>query len=215
MLEYLDIHTHKSDSRADIVSLINLDSCIGASDDGLFSMGIHPWNILQEKPALTDIIEIAESLTAFGEMGLDFYHDGLKELQYKIFLDQINALSSFGKPFILHCVRAYSECLKVLKQFPRCKFIFHGYSSSVEMASQITRKNGWLSFGAGLFQSEKQRKVLNSVPLDKVFFETDDWNGSVSEIYKEASIVLNVNIEELRQKIWKNFKEVFGEYYEY
>jgi Tat protein secretion system quality control protein TatD with DNase activity len=61
-----------------------------------------------------------------------------------------------------------------------------------------------------LIDAELVKSALKNIPLSQVFFETDDDDELiVSEVYQLASEVLNIEIEELKDKIYQNYLELY------
>jgi TatD DNase family protein len=88
--------------------------------------------------------------------------------------------------------------------------IIHGFNRKADLAIELTQKGFFFSFGKALIDSELVKSALKSIPLSQVFFETDDDNELiVSEVYKLASEVLNIEIEELKDKIYQNYLELY------
>ena len=88
--------------------------------------------------------------------------------------------------------------------------IIHGYNRKADLAIELTKKGFFLSFGKALIGAELVKSALKNIPLSQVFFETDDDNELiVSEVYKSASEVLNIEMEELKDSIYQNYLELY------
>ena len=46
------------------------------------------------------------------------------------------------------------------------------------------------------------------IPPEKIFFETDEFEGSVEKIYLQAAKIKNISVEELKQAVWGNFDRI-------
>jgi Tat protein secretion system quality control protein TatD with DNase activity len=61
-----------------------------------------------------------------------------------------------------------------------------------------------------LAKSEKLCEALKAIPLDRVFFETDDFIDNVEDVYAAASNCLNIPAEILKTQLGKNFQNFFN-----
>jgi TatD DNase family protein len=221
---FLDIHTHSLSSDANIKKIINLDITANTLSEDLehffgenesVSVGIHPWSVSEEM--LFEQIEVLEFLAgdarvkAIGEIGLDKLKGPDLKLQEEVFLKQIRIAETVRKPIIIHCVKSFNELIAIKKVVrPKVPMIIHGFNRKVDLAKELTQKGFFLSFGKALLESDLVKEALGNVPLNQVFLETDDdKNLIVSEVYTEASKVLEINIEELKDKIYQNYLELY------
>ena len=223
MYPLIDIHTHRMEFEPGTVSVFNLlmeeqlqpgPSLSGAR---LFSAGLHPWRL---NPGIMDfrLKELAalaaqNRCIAIGESGLDKSCKTPFELQLQAFESHVSLSEEFHKPLIIHCVRADAELLSVKKNLrPAQKWVIHSFQGSEEKAREFLRHGFLLSMGAALLKTNsKIRKTLPSIPLGRIFFETDESRESLREIYEEAASLLRIKIDELAKTVYGNFVKTFGE----
>ena len=92
---------------------------------------------------------------------------------------------------------------------PALPWIFHSYNGSPEFTEQLLSKRFLFSFGENLLREKsKAVKSFKILPLDKIFLETDDYDGTVDKIYEQAAKIKKVSIEKLRLAIWENFDRI-------
>ncbi len=215
-LPFIDIHTHSKCDDGNIC-IKNIFAEVQEADfKGFYSIGMHPWYLESEK-TIEEGIKIAEkkithkNCLAVGEAGLDKITDTDWELQSKAFMLQAKLAEKYQKPMIIHCVKAYSDILSIRKDFTGAeKWIFHGYNSSPEMASQLISHNCIPSFGNELFrQDSKAIKAFLELSSDHFFLETDD-DDDIKAVYKRAADLRNISVEELKTSQMKNFRQVFS-----
>lgn len=204
---FINLHTHKTGNGMAIVN--QYPDVFNA--DGFFSIGIHPWRIDVDKTdEQLDFIKSKSAdanCLAIGECGLDKKIGTALEIQQKIFERQIDLAENIGKPLIIHCVSAYDEVIRSLKDFPN-PVIIHGFSKNAQVAKRLTEAGFYLSFGKWLIQNPELASVFSTVPMDRIFLETDSSDFTIESIYEKASVVYPM--EELQQQIQQNFKQVFG-----
>jgi TatD DNase family protein len=217
---YFDIHTHKN-CREGTFCIKNVfpDDVDeeNISQVGYFSCGIHPWyigNSTQIEKQLTKIDRIihSQNLLAIGEAGLDRAIDVDLKIQEEVFVSQIRLSEKFFKPMIIHCVRAYSDILRMKnEQRADMPWIIHGFNSSIEMAEQLINNNCILSFGKSLFDPRSRaRGVFKKLSSEEFFLETDDHDFTIDEIYQMAAETRNLSIGNLKSVQQQNFEKVFG-----
>ncbi|MGR6086612.1 MAG: TatD family hydrolase [Arcticibacter sp.] len=214
-MNLFDIHHHSSSNDSIRGTIINLTSGFSnLTDKGFFSIGLHPW-YLNEETIFQDfeVLKFASSkpnVVAIGECGLDKVCKTDWALQENCFRMQIDLAEQVQKPLIIHCVKAYPEVLGMIKkQRNMVPVVFHGFNKNNEIALEILNHGYHLSFGKHLF-NENTAQVFTTVPLDRLFLETDASDIPIAAIYEQACSILDVSIEKLQTQIEANTIEVFG-----
>ncbi len=213
---YIDCHTHKIKSDAD-VSVLNSypdDDLSPSNHSNLLSCGLHPWfidsNKIQHDLARVEELCRQHKIVAIGECGLDKNTKDIK-LQKSVFEQQIALSEQYNLPLIIHSVKTHHLILEFEKLFkPKQTWIIHGYNGSVQTAQQFIDKDFFISFGENLIKYPgKFKNILNQIDLNFVLLETDDSNLGIKEIYAEAANLLGLEINVLKIKIEENFKRIF------
>lgn len=190
-MKFLDIHSHTQNSTEDTIVIKN-QLPLEANTDELFSMGIHPWYFSEEdwQQQWQVLEEVARhpNCVAIGECGLDKNVSTDLELQMIVFQKHIFLSEVLQKPLIIHCVKAFGELVAVKKrQLPKQIWILHGFNKNKFVADMLLQNGIKLSFGSALLKNERLQEVFKSVPEGNYFFETDDDNLKVSQIYEKAT----------------------------
>lgn len=211
----INIHTHYKYPKAGFPFIRNL--CLGFGNPNLanvpywVSVGLHPWHI-HKMP----LIEVSEKLLsiatckqviAIGEIGLDKGIPNPMNNQLKVFDAQFTVARALAKPTIIHNVKAQNELLPILKK-SSVPFIIHGFNGNKEQAKQWLNAGAYLSLGKAVFQNHFY-EVVKYIPIDKLFCETDNWPGSISEVYKMVAAIKSLSTDELDLVINNNFAQVF------
>jgi TatD DNase family protein len=216
MIEYIDIHTHRAAMQENVLSVVNLLQPAVALPAGYFSTGWHPWHIenvsLNEIESSMRAIGTHENLIAIGECGIDRIIKTPVEKQADVFKLHLQLAKQYDKPLIIHCVKAYSDLIQILKKENfKGKIVLHGFSGNSQIADKFMKFNTWFSFGKLLFNSTAKRpEVLITIPGERLFLETDDANYSIAEIYLRASEIMNIPVSKLCERIKMNFNELVG-----
>ena len=151
-------------------------------------------------------------VVALGEAGLDKTHKGSFERQINVFERQIELSEALQKPMILHDVRSHSEILALRKKHKaKQPWILHGFNGSKQDIQQLTGQGLYLSIGESLLHPERKiHKSLKTIPLDKLFLETDMAEIGIVSVYEAAAKLLDIDIVVLKTQIFSNFARLFG-----
>lgn len=195
------------------------------------SAGIHPLDLdkLQDDTIKT-IERLArenEKVKAIGEIGLDYHYEPYdKELQKKIFSNQVELANSLSLPVIVHIREATQDALDILTKY-KPRGVVHCFSGSAETAQQIIKLGMYIGFtGVLTFKnSKKARKAAEVVPIDRLVLETDcpymapePFRGErcdssmISEIAKTAAGIYGKTPQEILDVTCENAKRLYGIY---
>ena len=212
-----NIHTHKNqDLHNEIYNhRIGVDF-ENQEYSSYFSVGIHPWDleIINIEIAFKELEHrlIYGNCLAMGECGFDKVCGTDLDLQKQVFRKQLKlAHQSNKKVLIIHCVKAYQE---IIEEKKNCKYeftwILHAFNGSKQLAEQMSSLGFYFSLGSALL--DKQSKIYHSIktiPLNRMFFETDESKQNIDVIYKEAANILNLKGDVLENQIMDNFNNIF------
>lgn len=116
-----------------------------------------------------------EKVVAIGEIGLDYHYEKeTRDLQLKIFSEQIRLANEYGLPVIVHDREAHQDTLDILKEL-RPKGVLHCFTGSVEMAKEIVKLGMYIGLGGAVTfkNAVKPVEVAKFVPEDRLLLETD------------------------------------------
>lgn len=193
------------------------------------AVGIHPQEVKGEK---LDLAILEECLTfpkvvAIGEVGLDYYWEiSHVEEQKRVFLDQVELARRYELPLIVHSRSAEEEVLKVLReQASQIPVIWHCFAGDTELLQKILSRDFYISLNGIVTypRATKLREAIASVPLERVFLETDapylSPQGKRGLRNEPAFLpttacflaeLWKIDVDTLRERLFKNFQEVFG-----
>ncbi len=189
---YINIHTHRS----------------APNERTIATVGVHPYDA--ESGKQLTLPDINSKVEAIGEIGLDSTRQVNREVQESVFRQQLHLAHKLQLPVVLHSVRAFEQVCRIIAEYDLKAVIFHGFIGSRQQADFATSKGYFLSFGHRCFTSPKTLDALRNCNINNIFFETDDYPISIEEIYRRASEYRDENIDELRDKIYKNYLKLFG-----
>ncbi|RZJ39181.1 MAG: hydrolase TatD, partial [Chryseobacterium sp.] len=176
--------------------------------DFYYSAGIHPQDIEPENidnqfKNLKSIID--KNCFAIGECGLDGLVSVDMKIQEEVFLRQIDLANELKKPLIIHCVRKFYEIISFRKKSEQA-MIIHGFNKKQSVADDLLKNNFYLSFGKAVLYHLSLQDTLKTVPLDKLFLETDNDDFNIGELYQKVSEIKKISIERLQQQIVENLE---------
>jgi TatD DNase family protein len=215
---FIDLHCHgkwASTKHATAVYSVRYQDAQGISaGKGMYSIGLHPWDAgsIHFDADLFYSLAGQPSFIAIGEVGLDKVKGPALDIQAQLFIKQVEAAEHYGKPIIIHCVKAWEELMALKKLLsPRTAWIIHGFRGKPELASQLVNNGFYLSFGEAILTGGTSLgKSVRDTPINRIFLETDESQVPISEVYSAAAAIRNCSLIELQIYITENFERAFG-----
>ena len=213
-MKFYNLHTHTATLQENVVELVNQYPHEFDATTPVYSIGIHPWFIVEERlESDLDILETKLQETyclAVGECGLDKRIAISIELQQLVFEKQLVLAQQYQKPVVLHCVAAFDELIATKKKLNiTVPMIIHGFSKSEQVAKQLVSNGFYISFGKYLLLNPELETVFKSVPVDKIFLETDTISENIAAVYELAAKYKGISMLEIKELIKHNFHKVF------
>ncbi len=212
---FIDIHSHRtglsSNTELRVSNVIVSKDYLNSSP---CSAGIHPWYIDEDQANQLEALEqylLKKEVIALGECGLDKVVQNPWNIQVEVFEKQITLANKYQKPLIIHCVRAYSEvCTSLMRMKVQVPVIFHGFNKNWTLANTLIKQGYYISLGHAI-QLGKMNELIEQVPLDRIFFETDDKPIKISNIYAYfCRVRKNIPLEVLQRQLRQNFIQAFN-----
>jgi len=211
-----NFHTHKR-ARLDkeIYNFRLGKENLGEYKDGVFSVGIHPWDVESvdmdaQLIALNHALEY-ENCVALGEVGLDKNCGVDFQLQKTCFQKQLAiAAKKNVKVLIIHSLKAYQEIIEA-KKADNGAFIWvlHAFNGTQQLIEQLLKHGFYFSLGSILFQPKaKLMSNLQYIPINRLFLETDDEDKDIKIIYQQFASLTQKDIGALESQIQLNMTAV-------
>lgn len=205
-MDFFDFHHHKKNISNGIYNVDLNEMPPGFYYSvGIHPQDIHPENIDNQFKWLQSII--TENCFAIGECGLDGLVSTDIKIQEEVFLKQIQLANEVKKPLIIHCVRKFYEIIPFRKKSQQA-MIVHGFNKNQSVAEDLLKNNFYLSFGKAVLYHLSLQETLKTVPLDKLFLETDNEDFSIEESYQKVSEIKQIPIEQLQKQILENLETI-------
>jgi TatD DNase family protein len=215
---YIDIHTHSDHFDADTRSVRNTIAGkeTPPSNGRYYTVGMHPWYLepryLAEHAAIFKQQSEHHHCIGIGEFGLDLLCNTPIRLQEEVFMMHVARSEELQKPIILHIVRAFQEVLR-LRQIsaPTQPWIIHGFRKNQEVATRLLDRGFYLSFGSHvLHPTDPLIAVIQTMPIDRLFLETDNASVPISEIYRAVAEIRRMELNLLQKQMELNWNQTFG-----
>ncbi len=216
-IPFINAHAHHSFPEG-VIGIRNYaqNESFQAMDKDLASYGLHPWFIRESKieeniQKLKQLLD-QDRLVAIGECGLDKICKTNLIVQQVVFGHQIRLAVEYSKPMLIHSVRTNNMIIQAYDKYrPAKPWILHGFNGNRQQIEELSERNFYFSLGGMLLKDKtKIRETICFIPSDRLLFETDNSNLPVTEIYKTASDLLNIPINELKKQIFNNFATCFS-----
>jgi TatD DNase family protein len=194
--------------------------------------GIHPHEAkLATQAHYDELADLAKrpKFLAWGEIGLDYHYDhSPRDVQQRVFIEQLELARRAGCPVIIHCREAWPDCLALLEKHWRSAGlggIFHCFSGTLEEARRGTEMGFLISFAGNVTYPKAQnlREVAAALPLESILIETDSpflapqpFRGRrnepalVAEVARTLAPVRNLAPQEVGAATAANFRDFFG-----
>jgi TatD DNase family protein len=186
------------------------------SKEGMaFSVGVHPWFLTKSNQAEhLDFVKrygSEKSVVAIGEAGFDKLKGASIELQIETFEAQVIISENLKKPLVIHCVKGWDELLAAYQKMrPQMPWLIHGFRGKKELAHQLISKGMYLSLWYEFALRPESSELLRSISHDRLFLETDGSGVDIRDIYKKSAEDIGFLIDELKEKIAANYKQIFN-----
>ena len=199
------------------------------------AVGVHPEDLVSDGINYIEQIEKIRSLAenreenkivAIGEIGLDYYwRQDNKDEQKDCFERQLALAEELSLPVIIHDREAHGDCFETVLRYPNVKGVFHSYSGSAEMATELIKRGWYISFsGVVSFKNAvKIKEVAAIVPSDRILIETDapylaphPFRGKINHsgrLFYTASALATergIDVKAASELTYNNAKALFG-----
>jgi TatD DNase family protein len=237
--KYFDAHTHYAPEKGresvyhcvNSVSQEDWDELIQLShnrSDIIPFFGIHPWHVTTtnlgwEEKLRQSVLTVKESRpVGIGECGLDRSRNSF-ELQREICRTQFKIARDIGVPLSIHCVRAWSDLLELLKtiKMQDVPIMLHSFAGNKEIALLLQRWNVFFSIklckgnerGTDGSSSilEKAKATILFIPRERLLLESDSQSEvssahqPIERSYSLAAQLLDISEQECVEVIEENF----------
>ncbi|HEV8125781.1 MAG TPA: TatD family hydrolase [Gemmatimonadales bacterium] len=164
-------------------------------------------------------------VVAAGEMGLDYHYDhSPREVQRRVFAEQLGRAVEAGKPVVVHAREADEDVAAILRNQPGATIVLHSFSSGVVLERAGLDLGWYFSFsGMITFRNWTRDDVIRAVPLDRLLVETDapylaptphrghrNEPAFVRRVAEQIALVRGLALDDLIARTGENAQRVFN-----
>ncbi len=190
--------------------------------------GVHPEEVDGLPENYIDILRNmaqTKKCVAIGEIGLDYYwRQDNKELQKKVFEEQIILAKELDLPIIVHDREAHEDTLTILKKH-KPKGVLHCFSGSAETAKEVLKLGMYIGLGGAVTfkNAKKPVEVAEMLPLDRLLLETDcpymapvpmrgkrNYSAYIEYVAEKIGEVKGLDPQDVTDQATENTKILFG-----
>ncbi|MFH1958037.1 MAG: TatD family hydrolase [bacterium] len=190
--------------------------------------GIHPHDASRAGENQDTLKEILShpKIAALGEIGLDYhYMNSPKEIQIKVFEEQMETAAERKLPVIIHCRDAFADCSAVLEKAKYSKAVMHCFSGTEDEMKFYLDLGFYISFAGPVTfpKAVMLRELVKKVPAGRLLLETDcpylapqpvrgkrNEPAFIKYVYETVADARGVTVKELQKIVLKNSRTVFG-----
>lgn len=190
--------------------------------------GISPFDVLNQPDnwlhTLKELLKYP-SIIAVGEIGLDSTNPSYPTIEHQLpfFEKQIELACSVDLPAVVHSRGYEKEVVQICRSIGAKRVLFHCFTGDYEAMKTVTDAGYYISFSGILtFKNAGIRKIVSSVPKDRMLIETDSpylspvpHRGTKNRpaylkyTGEELAKLLNMKNEDIQYQLEKNFYTFF------
>lgn len=190
------------------------------------SIGVHPHDTKDGYAAVAQLVGASDKIVAVGEIGLDyFYTHSSKVVQIKALEVQIQIALANNLPIIFHVREAFNDFWPIFDRYPGIRGELHSFTDTKENLDIALSRGLYIGVnGISTFtKDEAQQVMFDSIPLDRLLFETDapfltpaPFRGKVNEpafVRNIAQYHANrrgISVDEIASATTANTKKLFA-----
>lgn len=206
-----------------------LDAACRDTGISLFHIaGVHPHDAAKWDGDDSWIRDIAATIVAIGEVGMDLHYDfSPPDRQEKVFRRMVELAIELRKPLVIHGRKAEGRIFDMLSEYEEMddRVLFHCYTGDVATARRIFDRNWSISLPGILTfpDAEEMREVLMMAPAGQICFETDspylapvphrgkvNTPAHVTDIYRFAAQLTGLPLPVWEERAQQCFERIFG-----
>ena len=168
-------------------------------------IGTHPWHLDGfDEAELVRRLEADPGL-GVGEIGLDRLKTReISPRMRQVFMRQLVIAAYFRRPVVLHGAKCWGEVTEACKPFKGQipAFLFHGFSRSEGLLSEISDLNGYISVGPAILNdhADNYRALVAKIPRERILAETDNEagrNADIAAVYAKLKELYGITEKEI------------------
>lgn len=180
------------------------------------ALGFHPELIVEYQKMIPAMWKLLPNARYVGEVGLDFTDNRYRNEQLSFFCELVERCR-YDKTKILsiHSRKAEKEVVEILKQGPICfRPILHWYSGNLTVLKEALEIGCYFSVNSRMLMSQKARRILEMIPMERLILETDSpflsinerHSNSLADVIVKLAQLKSMPVEIVEKNLWRNFE---------
>ena len=204
----LDVHTHHRPGPKAIASL-RVTPWLELPPEGLFSVGIHPWDAAQATDEHLRVLERLSAdrrVVAIGETGLDALRGADPALQERLMEVHVGLSERLRKPLVIHMVRTAGQVVGMRRRLRALMpWVIHGFRGNVNVARMLLTQGMYLSVGERF-----NEQAVRVIPAHRLLVETDESSLTIGQVIERVAQCRGDSPEVVSSIVSANARLVFG-----
>lgn len=190
-------------------------------------IGLHPWYAGRAVSGWENRLAAHLQATGcgIGEAGLDRSCKVDRQLQAKVFMQQLDLAVSLGRPLVIHCVRCWGQLIDLLSgpltSGAMPLLMVHSFNGSLEVMQRLINLGCYLSFSAKILHppDSKISRAFMATPMERLLLETDapdQLYGAevvqqarnepvfITSLYEQAARMRAMDLDTFCKAVWDN-----------
>lgn len=189
-------------------------------------IGVHPHDTKHGWAEIARLASVGSKVVGVGEIGLDYYYNhSPKEVQQQALREQIAIAQQYNLPISFHVRDAFDDFWPIFDEFPGVRGVLHSFTDSAENLQRALNAGLYIGVnGISTFtKDEAQRALFDSIPLERLLFETDapfltpaPYRGKINEpayvkiIAEFHAARRGISLEEIAEATSRNARALFA-----
>lgn len=215
----VNIHTHRLNSSESIQVLsyalpnTNLSQTIAYANNTRFSFGFHPL-YLTENTRFDELLfqEFVQKypVVAIGEIGLDKNSPVSTEMQLHLFRQQVQFAHKLNLPVVIHCTGRWNELELLFRERKATDpiWLIHGFRKT-GLAEKFLKLGACFGIGAALLYDERLQNCVQTLPIERIFLETDDAEVELQALYEKLAAIKSLPLQTVIEQLYTNYRLAF------
>ena len=188
------------------------------------AVGLHPELAIQRAAEIPILQRKLADTRYVGEVGLDYkvvVKPAERAKQRAIFQSILeHCVNAGGRILTIHSRRAEADVVAAVTEYQPGPFILHWYSGSLKVLSAAAAVGAYFSVNAAMVRSKRGRRLIQEIPMDRMLTESDGpfvlLDGqparppSVLKVLTELASIRGASLEEVREQVLTNLKDLRG-----
>jgi len=193
------------------------------------TVGVHPHDTKSMSNAVINKIETMcshEKVVAYGEIGLDFYHNfSPQDIQRYWFQEQLVLAASKHMPVVIHSRDSAEETFEMIQKSTLRRGVIHSFSGDIALAHAYVDLGFYVGIGGPLTFDKTKRLhgIVEALPLEKILLETDcpyltptpyrgkrNISSHLTYVADAIAMIKNISADDVCRQTSINARDLFG-----